>query len=154
MTSHETRAPRAFASRTVVDRPCRADVGDVVLPPVYSARRISRPTMISSATSGHAGKPEGRRDEPFVHHRRLCVIARSCACWITGLSNIADVLQSARRMISASWTGSPSSENADGPRFRELGQRGELLPLPALRDGSDGIHVHEPVERRRALRAG
>ena len=79
--------------------------------------------MRSSAIPGIPGSPRAVDTAPSCITPPR-VSGRSWACWMIGRSNIAEY-SSALRMISASCTGSPSSENRPPPpRRAPPGERG------------------------------
>ena len=134
-----TRTPRRLPSRTSSTERAVEMCWMWSRPPVISARRMSRATMMSSAAAGMPASPSRIDSKPsFI--TPPTVSSGTWQCCMIGRSNIL-AYSSARRIREAEATGAPSSVKATAPPATSWPSSASSSPLRPLLDGADRIDV-------------
>ena len=134
-----TRTPRRFPSRTSSTERAVEMCWMCSRPPVISARRMSRATMMSSAAAGIPGRPS-RIDSSPSFITPPTVSSGTWQCCMMTRSNIL-AYSRACRISEADGDRRPVVGEGDGAAGHELAELGQLLALAPLADGPDRIDV-------------
>ena len=137
-----TRTPRRLPSRTSSTERAVEMCWMCSRPPVISARRMSRATMMSSAAAGMPPRPSRIDSNPsFITPPTVSSGTWQC-CMITR----SNILAYCERPAHQRGRGDRRPVVGEGDRAAgdELAELGQLLPLASLADGADGIDVGLP----------
>ena len=134
-----TLTPRRLPSRTSSTERAVEMCWMCSRPPVISARRMSRATMMSSAAAGMPASPS-RIDSKPSFMTPPTVSSGTWQCCMITRSNILEYSR-ARRIRAAEATGAPSSVKATAPPATSWPRLGQFFALAALAHGADGIDV-------------
>ncbi len=116
MTSAVTRIPRFLPRRTESSDAAAERWATCTRPPVSSASRTSRSTIIASPADGAPRRPSSVATGPSFMHAPSCSVGSSQ--WSITTSSQPFAYSSARRIMRALATGLPSSETATQPASR------------------------------------
>ena len=137
-----TRTPRRWPSRTSSTERAVEMCWMCSRPPVISARRMSRATMMSSAAAGMPARPSRIDSNPsFITPPTVSSGTWQC-CMITRSNILA--YSSARRISAAEATGAPSSVKATAPPATSWPSSASSSPLRPLLTAPTGIDVGLP----------
>ena len=137
-----TLTPRRLPSRTSSTERAVEMCWMCSRPPVISARRMSRATMMSSAAAGMPPSPSRIDSKPFVHHAADGQLGHLAVLHDHAVEHLG-VFEGPAHQGRRGDRGSVVGER-DGAAGDELAEFGQLFALASLADGADGIDVGLP----------